>query len=516
MSRDKATRTLFKGGVILFLGIIIDLGISFLAKLLIARYLGRVDYGAVSLGVSLLSFGSTILLLGLDTGIGRYLPRYEQSWKRRAVIELGILLTLPPTIGISILLIVFQEQFARTLLRAPGASGVLAVFAVGLPFAVLFKYSLGVIQGEQWSIPKALLQNILKPIVRFGAIAIGVFLGVGAVEMSITYILPFVVATAASFYWLRRTELFGDIGRPRSGSDYILISRELVSFSIPMIVTTVMFKILTDIDRFLLSYYKSTGDVGVYSIVYPLAQLLTVGLSAFAFISMPILSELHAKEKTSEMKRMYQVSARWIFFMTLPIAGALIFFPRYIIKYTFGPEYVDGASALAILALGFFAHSLVGLNGSSLTSIGRTKSLAAINILVVFVNVGLNILLIPEFTYLGAAIATSISYIGMNLFYSGVLYYRTGIHPFGPGFLRSGMISTVALVLVCAHLRWAVQFTWVWVVIHGIAFSIVYILAIFRFGGIRQEELLIINSVEERTGISLAPLKRLGRRLLPE
>ncbi|PSQ25705.1 flippase, partial [Halobacteriales archaeon QS_8_65_32] len=43
-------RTLAKGGSVLFAGIVLELGISFLATLIIARVLGRVGFGAVSLG----------------------------------------------------------------------------------------------------------------------------------------------------------------------------------------------------------------------------------------------------------------------------------------------------------------------------------------------------------------------------------------------------------------------------------------------------------------------------------
>lgn len=101
-------RGLAKGGSVLFAGIVIELGISFLATLIIARVLGRVGFGAVSLGRTTMTLVSTVLLLGLDTGIGRYPPRRRSfpSWRgryrpmpvsrpRRSTVESSVIVTRP-------------------------------------------------------------------------------------------------------------------------------------------------------------------------------------------------------------------------------------------------------------------------------------------------------------------------------------------------------------------------------------------------------------------------------------
>lgn len=232
MDRNDLTRTLFKGGVVLFLGLVIDLGISFVGKLLIARYLGRVDYGAVALGSSFLSFSSMILLLGLNNGVGRYIPRFDadaERVQRRATILIGLGITLPLSVIVAGAVVLTREWVATAIFRAPGTGDVLAIFAVGLPFAVQFKYALGIVRGYQWSVPKALLQNILRPLLRFGGIALGVTLGLNATGMSVAYIVPFVVAVIASLYWLRQTALF-DRDRTARDVDYLAVTRELLAF----------------------------------------------------------------------------------------------------------------------------------------------------------------------------------------------------------------------------------------------------------------------------------------------
>lgn len=517
MHRDSLTRKLFKGGIILFVGLIIDLGISFIAKVFIARYLGRADYGAIALGSAFLSFASSFVLLGLNTGVARFLPRFDvatERAERKAVMVMGLLFTLPLTILLGGIVALYPGYIATRIFHAPDASEVIAVFAVGLPFVVGFKFALGVIQGYKWTVPKVILQNILKPVLRFSGIAFGIWLGLDAVGMSIYYILPFIIINIVSLYWLRQTALFDfSVEIRETDIEYCRIARDLLTFSVPLVITSVMLTILADIDRFLLSYYQSTADVGVYSVIYPLSRLLTIGLSGFSFIFMPILSELHAENNLSEMRRVYQIATKWIFFITLPIGAILVFFPKQVVRYTFGIEYVSGSTALVVLAVGFFFHAVVGLNGPALTSVGRTKSLSIINILTATINVVLNILLIPQYSYLGAAIATTIAYFAMTSIYTWLLFRTTGIQPFSRALTRPGLVSVIYFTLVYLSLTQMFSLTLSLFALHLVIAAIGYLTILIKFGAVQEEEVEIINSVEQRFDINLEKIKKAVRGL---
>ena len=94
VARKSVVRGLFKGGSIIFVGLALELGISFFGKILMARVLGQVDYGIATLGIKVLSFASAILLIGVNTGVGRYLPRFDREADRKGVILSGLELAL--------------------------------------------------------------------------------------------------------------------------------------------------------------------------------------------------------------------------------------------------------------------------------------------------------------------------------------------------------------------------------------------------------------------------------------
>jgi O-antigen/teichoic acid export membrane protein len=76
----------------------------------------------------------------------------------------------------------------------------------------------------------------------------------------------------------------------------------------------------------------------------------------------------------------------------------------------FGPEYATSAPLLQILLLGSIIYGINRVYVPVLQSIGELKRQQATNVVALLVNVVLNLLFIPRFGIIGAAVATTISY----------------------------------------------------------------------------------------------------------
>ncbi|WP_136715454.1 flippase [Halorientalis salina] len=508
--QNSIVRRLFKSGVLLFAGLVLELGISFVAKVLIAQLLGRTSYGVATIGITTLSFVSTILLFGMNTGVGRYLPRFDDEADRKGVMASGLQVVTGLSVGCAILLFVFAEPFATYALRAPEAVGVVRIAALGIPFAALMKFTIGIVQGLQRSLPKVLIRNIGQPIVRFSLVLVVLYFGLGAVGIVGAYSVTFAAAGLAGLYYVvTRTNL-------RSSVTANMRRRELVSFSAPLMLTAAMVMVLSYFDIFMLSYFRTSGEVGSYNVVYPLAELLTATLSAFSFIAMPVLSQLHSDERTDEMDRTYKLVTKWIFMATLPPALILVFFPTASIRLTFGVEYVDGSLALVVLALGFFTHSVAGPNVNTLTAIGRTRVVMWDNLLAGATNVVLNFALIPEYGILGAAVATAVSYTGLNVLYSAQVYRATSIHPITAALVKPATVGILSMAGIYYVVNRFLDMTAPVLVGMGMAFVSIYGVAILALGGIEEEEIMLVLSFEDRFGVNLGPFKRVARLFVDE
>ncbi len=503
---DSFFQTLFAGGVVVFVGKLIGLGVSFVSVVVIGRLLGPNGYGVIALGATIMTTTSTLVLLGMHNGIGRYLPRYDDVSRRRGVLVSAFQLVVPTAVVAGAAVAVFAEPIAIWFFDDPRLTPVLPIFGMAIPVAAIVKLSVGGIQGLQLSTPKVYVENLTAHGARL-LLAVAVLLaGYRTIGIAWAYLFGHVAAAVLGVYYLKRhTPLFSRV-------EAILMRRELLAFSAPLVISSVMANVLADIDTFLLGYFTTTTDVGVYNVVYPLATMLTAVLTSFGFILMPVISELHANDQRTAMKRMYQVVTKWIFAVSFPLFVLLLIFPDIAIRFTFGQNYLVGASALPILATGFFTHAIAGPNYKALTSIGETKLLMYDNVASAVGNIALNLVLIPRYSFVGAAVATTVSYAGLNLTYSIQLYRRTGIHPVSAGLVRPALAMTPivsGLGLVVATVP-SVTLPLFAVLIGG--FLACYGVVFLRFGGIEREEVMLVSHAESRLDVDLGRLRTVVRR----
>lgn len=421
MGESSSIEKLLSGGAFVFLGLLIDYAISFLGSLAISRYLGPSSFGGLTVGLTVLLLLRRGSLLGLNRGISRYIPRANSKRERSEIISTSVL-----PIVLSVLLagatLLFAPQIAGVF-DAPEVTSVLRVVAIATPGAVLLSLAVGVSRGHNRTNVRVLSQNLVLPLVRVGGIAVVVLIGgtavLGATAYTLAYWAAGIVAVTLLF---RQHSIDFAIDQERAVN--------MLSFSAPLAVSGSMWFIFSDIDTFLLGALATTTAVGVYKVAYTLGKLVFLAKTAFEFLAMPVFSEYHAKDDISNMRSIYIILAKWTLILALPITLTMMLLPRLAIRITFGTEYVAGGTALSILAIGFMIHVISGANTSCLSAMGYTKLVmwdvggAAI------LNIGLNVLFIPQYTEVGAAVATVLSYVILNTVAGYQLYRKNQIQPF--------------------------------------------------------------------------------------
>ncbi|OYR61625.1 hypothetical protein DJ83_07385 [Halorubrum ezzemoulense] len=507
---DSVIRTLVKGGGILFIGFVLELSLSFGAKLLMARLLEKTSYGSVSLGIVLAANVSTILLFGLNIGVARYLPRVNGSAKERGLIRTAFVSTVPVAVTVAAIIYILSDPIAIVVFDDPSIASELTIFALAIPFAVLMKLGVGVVQGKKLALPKVLIRQIAQPVSRFVFITLALWFGLASMGVSWAYVASYAVAAFLAMYFVVRY-----VSLPGTGPS-TQMRGELFSFSAPLAVSSVTMLVFSGIgiDTLMIGYFGTTEAVADYNVVFPLASVLTLVFTSFSFIFMPVLSELHAEERGDELRRLYTVVTKWIFLGTLPLFLLFVFFPNEAISYTFGSNYSEAGTALTVLAVGFFSHTLVGPNESTLNSIGATKHVMYDNITAAVVNIMINFLLIPTYGIIGAAVGTTVAYIILNSLYSYHVFVLTGVHPFSMAMLKPGIGGIVIGLVVYFIVTSAFQITPLVLVAASLVYAIFYTVAVLLLGGVEREEVMLVLSFEERFGVDLGPLKRVVNRLL--
>lgn len=413
---------LLRSGSVVLLGLAANLVLSFVLRLIMARTLGRVDYGAIVIGISVLTMGQTVVVLGLHSGVARYLPRYDDPARRRGVIVSALQVSLPLAVGVGVLAVALAGPAASYVFHDPSVGPVIRVFGAAIPFAVVVVLFVGTAQGLGRAVPKA-LNDLSLPLVQIVLVGGSLLGGLALAWVAGAYVAGYVVlAVGGGYYLLRRTPLGARV-------DVRPMHRELVAFSVPIMVSSFAVSMLSNVDVFMMGYFASTGDVGIYSAMYSLSNLLSVFLFAVGYVYMPAVSALDADGDRAGIDDVYQAATSLTTTVTLPVLLAILVVPDLIIGLSFGPDFVPGANALRALALGYAFHAVVGPNMRTLMSIGRARAIMVNNVVAFSANVALNLVLIPRYGFVGAALATTASYVLMNALYSLVLYRELGIYP---------------------------------------------------------------------------------------
>lgn len=503
---DDALRTVAKSGIVVFLGTAFELFISFFGKLLLAQYLDVASFGIVSLGLTVLTVLGAISIVGLNQGITRNFPRFSGA-KAAGVVKSSFQMGMGIAALIGIVVFLLARPIAVGLFDESRLVAVLRIYAAFIPLAALLRLSISTTQAANQSVPKVIVRNFLMPTSRLVFVAAATVLGLGLLGTAFLYVLPMAIGGAVALYYASRaTTLLERV-------EWTPMYSSQLRFSAPLAVATTTNFLLGNADLFIIGYFMSSASVGVYNIAYTLGRLLTVFSSSISFLALPLFSEMHDDGDMDRLESVLKTMTKWGVFPTLPVLLVMVLFPIETISLTFGSKYAtpEGIVAIQILALGFGFIALTGPGG--LTAIGETKIVMYATVTSSVANVVLNVIMIPTFGIAGAAMATVLMFAlqyGIRL----VFFYRhTRIHPFSMRMVRP-LVIVVPVILLVRYMVDTQVVQPVPLLAFVVGFGLLYALAILLAGGIGEEELVILESIESRYDVPLAPLKGLVVRFM--
>lgn len=203
--------------------------------------------------------------------------------------------------------------------------------------------------------------------------------------------------------------------------------KELVKESFPLAVASVMIGIYYNLDMVMLGYMKPDSDVGVYNAAYKIFLLGIVPFQLIFSAFFPSLSRVGLK-KSEEFNSTILNYAKLILGSGIISGVVLLTFSERIILLVFGESYLASAVPLSILAINVMVISVNVFLGNPMIAWGKQKEYSIAIALGAISNIILNFILIPKYSYIGAAFATLLSEI---IVFIGLLYlfskFTTGL-----------------------------------------------------------------------------------------
>jgi O-antigen/teichoic acid export membrane protein len=191
-------------------------------------------------------------------------------------------------------------------------------------------------------------------------------------------------------------------------------ARQLLKYGFPLIWAGIAAWIYNSSDRFFLLHYHNLHEVGLYSIGAIFSQpVLLINMAVQMSFSALFFKLYHQEEnpgKPSTRKMAIDIYNLYLA-GSVVLATTLSVFSDVLIPFVATPDYADGARVVPLLVFSYIAAQSFQTMGPGISLSEKTWHFAWITGLTALLNIGLNFLFVPEVGFIGAGIATLISFV---------------------------------------------------------------------------------------------------------
>jgi O-antigen/teichoic acid export membrane protein len=493
------TEALAKGAGFSFVGQILSTGIKYGSQVALAWFLGVQAFGIYTLGLAIYQLGELFSRLGLELGAVRYASIYQSNGDVRRLK--GILLQavgLPLLSGLLLgsILYLSADAIAQTFSDEPKLTEILHLFAFAIPIGASGTSAAFASTGFQTTKYRVFAWDLLLPLANLLLIVLFGTIGLGLWGTALAWLLASSVCLIFTLYFLY--QLFPQIINQRIQP--IFESKQLLSFSLPLSFGTLLWLVLIWTDILMLGYFRPASEVGIYRAASQTAFLMILFNRSLITMFTPMIAKLYGQGELTQMKQLFQTATRWNFSFTMPIFLVLAVTSKQILQI-FGTEFGTGWLLLIILAAGQLTRAGAGgLAMHMLTMSGHQYLKLYGDCLLAGINIVLNLLFIPQWGSMGAAIATCLSMAGVNLIQLAqvkrVLKIEVDIRNYFKPILAGAIAGLIGFVVQ----TWLIQFHFVVsALLSTLAITSLYVGLMLIFG-LEEADQTILKKILSRFG----------------
>lgn len=216
----------------------------------------------------------------------------------------------------------------------------------------------------------------------------------------------------------------------------------MLRFGVPTMPAEISIFSLNFIDRFILARSVGLAEAGLYSIAVKFSQVVTVLVRAFQLAWPPLAYSI---KDDDEARRVYAVIVTYYVLVCSMVVVGLALLSRWLLRLLVAEQFFDAYKAIPLVATGVTLYGLYLVLVVIMGRVGRTEYNFPVSGVAMLVNIGLNLVLVPDYGIVGAGVALSFSYLLMLalMYFVSRRYFSVPIQ-----WLRLAHIVALALALV--------------------------------------------------------------------
>ena len=404
-------------------GLVFSLGSS----VLLARALGPAGYGYYAFALASLEFLKVPVVYGHPLLIQRELALHsvDGDW---GVIRGLLRRTSQAILLISLVLcglLAAWVMWSGTADDVPQRRDTFLVTLLLLPLLGLSSMRSGALNGLHRVGQSLIADNIVRPLLASTMLAI-LWLGADMTIGPVRAMLIQLGAVAGAFlvgHLLLARAMSADLTRHRP----VYHTRAWLAAAWPFMLTGGAFAAWGSIGVLALSWFRPPAEVGFYRVATLIGGLALMPITAFSLTVSPTIARLHAAGKQRQLQTVITLSTLALVAINATALAIFAIVGHTLLRLTFGAPYEAAYLAVIVILIGHLLYAgiwsvlnILDMSGHQRFSLLSLLSAALLNLL-------LTPLLIPTLGMVGAALATSASWLVGHLWLVPVVRVRTGM-----------------------------------------------------------------------------------------
>ena len=406
--RAKDVRQMAAGAGIALGGKIIGRSVGLVGNVVLAHILGPASFGLYAIGWTITKILTVLTPLGLDSGVIRFAsPSVGQNpGKVKGAITQSLLFSVISGIVLGGAFFLLAPWLSNDIFHQPTLTTVFRWFALAVPLVTCLKVASAATRVSQRMKFSAYTEDIGQPFTAL-VLVLGFFYFMGwrLGGALAAFVLSFGMLVALAIYYI--LQLFPEVASKETRP--VSAKRDLLSFSLPTSLSVMFGILLLWVDRLFVGYYCSASDAGIYHAASQLSVALSIILSGFGAIVIPMIARLYHNGKKDRLEELFKVSTKWSLYLSIPPFLVMCFAPREAVTVLFGRPYATGWMVLPILGVGQLINSGTGPVGGMLVMTGHQNAVSILCAVIFLVEIVCAVALVPRLGMIGAAIGTSLT-----------------------------------------------------------------------------------------------------------
>lgn len=377
--------------------------LSFVISLLYTRMFSPEDYGTYSLIAALYNLLFQLLTGWMTHSILRYYP--GENERDGGIVFRNTILRIHGILFSFFCLIIFVLLFyyRKSKILCSLLSVYLGVFLFEGLLLIFNAFLRAEGNSKKYSI-NTILNSIIKSISIMVLFYICKYTSITVIVISLFVAECFqCVYVYIKFHWF---DVF------RKGCFDIQLAKKIIKFGYPLIGVSIIFNILTYSDRYIISFFENSSNVGLYSYGYNMGYTLfytmtnTIMLGAYPRIvqEWKVNGRKGAENAITNYLSMF-------FYLMIPAMLGVVAIGNKMIRTLCDESFWNTSSVFIITCISYTLYGFLQYTNKAWELTARTKMILFLNIIAAIINIILNFTLIPYYGFVIAAYTTMFSFL---------------------------------------------------------------------------------------------------------